>query len=378
MSDVQITQIRVPEDIIHLGIGQPDENLLPVNKLAQAAAHCLGRQNRKILQYGLQQGDETFRDVLARFLSDEYDVDLNPDHLFITGGISHTLELICTMFTRPGDAIIVEEPTYFLALRIFKDHQLKIIGSPMDPNGLMMEALEERIAKHKPVLVYTIPVFHNPCGVTLSDERRQQLLALSRKYDFQIVADEVYQLLAYRSTPPAPLAFYDTSGRVFSLGSFSKILAPGLRLGWIQADPKLLQPFLMRGFLDSGGGMNPFVSAVVKSMIELGLQKEHLEMLKDVYRQRIDAMVPVLNQKAPFLRFSEPRGGYFIWCRLPDGVDAETLLENAEPHKVAFQPGVRFSSTNAQHNFMRLSFAFYGVDKLLRGVERLGEVWRSK
>ena len=374
MSEIQITQVSVPEDVIHLGIGQPDENLLPVDKMALAASHCLGPKNRKILQYGRQQGDGNFRTALARFLTHEYDVTVNPEHLFVTAGISQALDLICALFTRPGDTIIVEEPSYFLALHIFADYQLNIIGTPIDHDGLIIEALEERLEKHKPAFVYTIPVFHNPAGVTLSAARRERLIRLSRKHDFMIVADEVYQLLAYTQTPPPPLATNDSSGRVLSLGSFSKILAPGLRLGWIQADPTLIERFLVRGYLNSGGGLNPFVSSVVNSMIELGLQKEHLDHLRDVYRERIRAMGQALRLKMPFLKFSEPHGGYFIWCQLPDDTDAKDLLAIAETHKVGFQPGIRFSSMNAQRNYLRLSFAYYATDQLVQGVERLRHI----
>ncbi len=378
MSKIQTTQVSVPEDVIHLGIGQPDENLLPVGKIAQAASHCFRLKNRQILQYGQQQGDGNFRITLARFLTHEYDISVNPEHLFITAGTSQALDLICALFTRPGDTIIVEEPSYFLALRIFADYQLNVIGTPVDHNGIIIEALEERLAKHKPVFVYTIPVFHNPTGVTLSAERRKRLIKLSQMHDFLIVADEVYQLLAYTLTPPPPLAANDSSGRILSLGSFSKILAPGLRLGWIQADPVLLERFLARSFLVSGGGLNPFVSSVVNSMIELGLQKEHLHYLRNVYLERIRVMSQALRLKIPFLTFSEPHGGYFIWCRLPDGADTEDLLAIAETHKAGFQPGVRFSSMNALRNYLRLSFAYYANDKLVQGIERLRQVLHSE
>jgi DNA-binding transcriptional MocR family regulator len=185
---------------------------------------------------------------------------------------------------RPGDTVIVEEPSYFLALRIFADYELNIVGTPIDENGLIIEALEEKLTRHKPVLIYTIPAFHNPAGVTLSANRREKLVGLSREYDFFIVADEVYQMLAYTSAPPQPMTYYDTSGRVFSLGSFSKILAPGLRLGWIQAKPSLLEPFITCGYLESGGGLNPFVSSIVNSVIDPDLQKDYLNLIKKIPR----------------------------------------------------------------------------------------------
>ena len=233
MAKVRVVQISVAEGWIDFGIGQPQVDILPLDQLAKAATHRFGQGDRKILQYGMQQGNGNFRISLAEFLSAEYDVPVDPDHLFITAGISQALDQICALHTRPGDTVIVEEPSYFLALRIFCDYELKVISTPIDENGLIIEALEEKLVKHKPVFIYTIPAFHNPAGVTLSTNRREKLVSLGEKYDFLIVADEVYQMLSYTSSPPLPMTYFDTSARVLSLGSFSKILAPGLRLGWI-------------------------------------------------------------------------------------------------------------------------------------------------
>jgi len=374
MPKIQVTQVSVPEGVINYGIGQPHEDLLPIGKMARAASHCLNQGNRSILQYGMQQGAGNFRIALAQFLGQEYGAPVDADHLFITAGISQALDLICSLLTGSGETIFVEEPSYFLALRIFADYKLNIVGIPIDQDGLIIEALEEKLAEQRPVFLYTIPAFQNPAGVTLSAVRREQLVKLSEQYDFLIVADEVYQLLAYTITPPPPMATYDSSDRVISLGSFSKILAPGLRLGWMQSTPALLEPFLVCGFLDSAGGLNPFVSSVVNSMIELGLQQEHLNYLRKVYRDRIVALSGALRQHIPSLTFSEPDGGYFIWSHLPDGTDAEALLAKAEQHKVGFQPGIKFSSMKGLRNYLRFSFAYYDADDLVEGIERLAKV----
>ena len=150
------------------------------------------------------------------------------------------LDLICTLFSKPGDTIFVEEPSYFLALRIFADHGLNVVSLPMDKQGLVIEAIEEYLDREKPVFLYTIPTFHNPSSVTLAADRRARLNQLSREHNFLIVADEVYQLLNYEGAPPSPLAAYIDGNSVISLGSFSKIMAPGLRLGWIQAGGEIL------------------------------------------------------------------------------------------------------------------------------------------
>ena len=376
MAKIQIAQISVPEGWIDFGIGQPHEDALPLEQLAKAAAHRFDQGDRSILQYGMQQGNANFRNALAGFLSTQYEAAVDPDHLFITAGISQALDQICALHTRPGDTVIVEEPSYFLALRIFADYKLNVISTPIDENGLIIEVLEKKLAKHEPVFVYTIPAFQNPTGVTLSENRRKKLVSLAEKYGFLIIADEVYQMLAYTSTPPPPMTYFDTSARVLSMGSFSKILAPGLRLGWVQARPLLLEPLIAAGYLESGGGLNPFVSSVVSSMIELGLQKDYLNFLKKTYRQRMIVLSDELRRQIPALTFSHPHGGYFIWSFLPEGTDSETLLAEANKHQVGFQPGIKFSSAKGLCNYLRFCFAFYGETDLLEGVERLSRVIR--
>ena len=374
MARIQIAQISVPEGWIDFGIGQPHVDILPLEQLAEAATHRFEQGDRNILQYGMQQGNGNFRNTLARFLSAQYEAAVDPEHLFITAGISQALDQICALHTRPGDTVFVEEPSYFLALRIFADHGLNVISTPIDENGLIIGALEEKLVKHKPVFIYTIPSFHNPAGVTLSANRREKLVSLAEKHDFFIVADEVYQMLAYTSTPPPPMTYFDTSARVFSLGSFSKILAPGLRLGWMQAKPSLLEPFIVCGYLDSGGGLNPFVSSIVNSMIELGLQKGYLTFLRKTYHKRMVTLSKALRKHIPELSYTDPDGGYFIWSYLPEGTDLETLLAEAQKHQVGFQPGIKFSSVKGLCNYLRLCFAFYGEADLLEGVERLSRV----
>ncbi|MBW2411371.1 MAG: PLP-dependent aminotransferase family protein [Deltaproteobacteria bacterium] len=374
MAKVQITQVSVPEGWIDFGIGQPQIDILPLDQMAKAAAHRLDLGDHNILQYGMQQGDGNFRITLSQFLSSEYAAPVDPDHLFITAGISQALNQICALHSHPGDAVVVEEPTYFLALRIFTDFKLKIISTPIDENGLIIEALEENLAKYNPAFIYTIPTFHNPAGVTLTADRREKLVSLAEKYNTLVVADEVYQMLAYTSNPPLPMIYYDTSERVLSLGSFSKILAPGLRLGWMQAKPQLLEPFIVCGYLDSGGGLNPFVSSIVNSLIELGLQKDYLNSLRKTYRERMVALSQALRQNIPALQYVDPDGGYFIWSYLPEATDAETLLAEAHQQQVGFQPGIKFSSMGGLRNYLRFCFAYYGHDQLVEGVQRLAAV----
>ncbi|MCA9975249.1 MAG: PLP-dependent aminotransferase family protein, partial [Anaerolineales bacterium] len=253
MVKYRITQIDPAPGQIDLGIGQPGFDLLPLDLLRRAAAQRLQEEGTEWLSYGYEQGDGRFRQALSRLLSRAYHFSVSPADLMVTNGASQGLDLICTLFTQPGNTIFVEEPTYFLALRLFADHGLRVVSIPTTDAGLDVDVLEAALRQHRPVLLYTIPTFQNPSGATMPQAARERLLALSERYGFHIIADEVYQLLRYTAAPPPPLAQFIASERVFSLGSFSKMLAPGLRLGWIQAAPRLLARLTGSGLLDSGG-----------------------------------------------------------------------------------------------------------------------------
>ena len=245
-------------------------------------------------------------EALARFLSEGYGFDVQPDRLFISSGASQALDLICTLFVPPGSTVCVEEPSYFLALNILADHQLRVASLPTDGQGLIVDGLEERLAELRPAMLYLIPAFQNPAGATLPRERRERLVELSRQYDFLIVADEVYHFLNYTGPPPPSFGAYIDGGRVLALGSFSKILAPGLRLGWVQAETALVQRMVLSGLLDSGGGLNPFTSSLVRSVLELDLQRPYLADLHAAYRQRIGHRVAALLIRGAQLRKMRP------------------------------------------------------------------------
>jgi len=378
LQTIQTTQLDIPPGMIHLGIGQPDPSLLPLALMKNAAEHRLDHDDGSLLAYGAESGDGYFRLALSKFLTEHYHTPVDADDLFVTAGASQGLDLICTLFTKPGDTIFVEEPSYFLALDIFRDHGLNIIGLPMDEDGLMVEALEEGLTQHHPAFLYCIPTFHNPSSITLSAVRRERLVQLSQAHNLLIVADEVYHLLPYDSPPPQPLADYTHTGTILSMGSFSKILAPGLRLGWIQANQTLLQQLVKSGLLQSGGGLNPFTSKLVQSALELGLQRDHLVKLKTVYGQRKEFLSAALRQNlGSFVDFSKPGGGFFIWLRLPEPIDAEALLSEARRHQVGFQPGTRFSSGRGLKNYIRVCFSFYDTPELETAAGRLADVLKN-
>lgn len=365
------SQVNTPPGVIDLGAGNPPFSLLPVDLLHDAAQACFSHRDPAFLQYGAEQGDGYTRLALAGFLSRNLGLPVDPGNLFITSGISNALDLLCTLFTRAGDTIFVEEPSYFLALRIFTDHGLKVVSIDTDEDGLVIESLEEKLREHQPKFLYVIPTYQNPSGHTLTEERRARLVDLARKHDFLILADEVYHFLHYESPPPKALAAWTEDPHVLSLGSFSKILAPGLRLGWIQAHAEKIQKLSGCGLLDSGGGLNPFTSAIVREVIESGGLAQNIERLKDIYRSKLKVMDAALRRELPELTWKIPQGGYFFWVRLPRGLDAAELNQKAMENKLIFRPGVRFSSRDGLRDYFRLSFVFYEPEEIEEGIVRL-------
>jgi DNA-binding transcriptional MocR family regulator len=212
----------------------------------------------------------------------------------------------------------------------------------------------------------------------MTPDRRQRLVELSRKRNFLIVADEVYHFLTYNEPVPPPLASFLAEGAVLSLGSFSKILAPGLRLGWIQAAPSLLRPLTESGLLDSGGGLNPFTSALVLSAIQNGLLDSHIEQLRTEYGLRLQAMTEAVGAElAGQVSFVLPGGGFFLWLRLADGRDSKALLGTARKHRTSFVPGSAFSARQELQDRLRLSFSYHPPEVLREGVQRLGKALRK-
>lgn len=369
---------RPPPGTVNFGVGQPSDDLLPVDLMREAASAFLSAAQPRQLNYGEREGDPLFRTALADFLGPEYRQAVAPDSLFLTAGNSQALDFVCSVFTRPGDTVIVEEPSYFLAFRIFEDHGLNIVSVPVDRDGMDIDSLESVLTRIKPSLVYTIPSFNNPAGISMSAGRRSRLADLSREHGFIVAADEVYQLLWFEQPPPPAMGTLIDQGNVLSLGSFSKILAPGLRLGWIQCGTALRERILDSGVVNSGGSFNHFTSLVVREVLASGSQQDLLEHLRASYAARAAAMQEALQEHlAGLARWSRPGGGYFFWLELTSGRDTAALREKAPSYQVGFQPGVNFSCRGTLGHCMRLSFAHYGENDIRQGVARLDRLLRT-
>ncbi len=370
LSTLQTLQTVIPPGVIDLGAGEPQMDLLPLDLIRNAANHRLTGEEKEFLQYGAEQGDGYFRVALAGFLSRQYGFSVTHESLFTTAGTSSALALICALFTQPGDTIFVEEPTYFLVFHLFADHGLKLVPIQTDEKGLIVEDLIRALKETRPKFLYIVPTHQNPGGCSLSQERRDTLVELAREHNFLIVADEVYHLLSYTQPPPRSFGAFINSGHVLALGSFSKILAPGLRLGWLQTDPVIMQKIISCGVLDSGGGMNPFTSAIVRSLIDIGGLDDHLSRLQEILGNRIQTMSRLLQKYLPQAQFNTPHGGYFFWVKFP-GMDTRDLRVRAKTKHIDLRPGVLFSSRGELADRCRLSVSYYDEAQIEEGILRL-------
>ena len=274
-TEIQYGQYVVPpgETMVNFGVGQPSNQLLPLDIIMKGMYENMEITNPALLQYGDIPGYFQFRQSLAKYLESKYNESVSPNDLFTVTGVTGGLSLVCSLLARTGTIIYVEEPTYFLAINIFKEFNLVISPIPICEDGVDIDILENELKKDNSYtglkLFYTIPTFHNPTSYTMSEEKRKKLGILSNDYNLVIIADEVYQLLYFNDEdkPPKPLCYYGEN--IISIGSFSKILAPSLRLGWIQTSPKYIKILSNSAQLDSSGGLNPFISSIVHKIIDV-------------------------------------------------------------------------------------------------------------
>ena len=366
--------------VIEFRSGHPDLALLPAAGLLHATRIVLEREPRQALSYGAEQGPACLIRQLCDWMERGEGAAPPYEQVMITGGSSQAMDMLCMLLTQPGDLALVQSPTYYLALRVLRDHQLELLPIPSDDHGIRVDALEEKLnylqsQGRKARLLYLVSTFNNPSGVTLKAERRKGLAALAQRYGLIVVEDDVYHELWYDSPSPPSLYSLVPAGPVVRLGSFSKILAPGLRLGWMLASPEIVQRCTKSGLLDSGGGLGHFTAHVVAAFIELGLLDEQVETLRTKYQQRRDLLIKALENHLPEeCHWLKPGGGFFVWLRLPPGVDSSAFLPIAEAAGVSFVPGALFHADGGGERYCRLNFTMVSTDELEEGARRLGAV----
>jgi len=380
---VMLTQFFAAPGVIDLAWGHPDPLLLRADLVAQAAAAALRRYGPDALGYGVSAGPPPLLDWLRAHLGRIDGRVPEPAELMITAGVSQGLEMTISMLTRPGDAVLVPIPTYHLALRILREHPVRIVPVATDRDGPLPDAVAKAAAQAlaegaRPRLLYTVPTSGNPTGITVPVERRRALVAAAAACGVTIVEDDVYRELAYDAPAPPSLWSLAAPGGVVRLGSFSKTLAPGLRLGWLTADAATVTRFVDGGLIDSGGGVAHFAAMVVSELTTSGAYEANLASLRASLSARRDALVAALRVHAPDVAFADPPGGYFLWLRLPDGVGARDLLPTAERHGVSYLPGDAFTAgTDLGRHHLRLAFTRYPTDDLVEAARRLGAALRS-
>ena len=378
--------ISIPEGVIDLGWGHPSPRLHPTESLARISQSVLGQQSAVPLQYGAVQGFGPLLESLAGYLSTQetYGGAISPESLFLTAGASAAIDLATTLYATAGDTVVVEEPTYYLIEQIFVDHGLNVVGVPTDADGLDTDALAGLLASGgfpTPRLLYTIPTYQNPNGSVLPLRRRRHLIELAQRYGFTIIADEVYQLLNYGAPPPPPMAVLDDSpdGCAISLGSFSKILSPGMRLGWVHASPGVVRRFVDSGVAASGGGLSHFSATLAHAALEMGMLQDHIDTLRQVYGQRHDDVAHLLRSEfADSVEFTPPGGGYFYWLTLRGDINTDSLLTRAREAGVSYRPGTAFSASGGFTDALRISISLYESDELAEGIHRLADALRTQ
>jgi len=374
LPDIQFVQ---RPGIIEFGWGHLAAELLPDTELLHAATWVLSRDAYPALTYGFAQGPGRLLALLAERLA------VPETELMITGGTSQALDMLCKQLTKPGDVVLVEAPTYHLALRIFRDYGLRFVTVPGDQQGLhvtavttlvkMLRSRGERVA-----FLYLVPSFNNPSGVTLNAERRAELARLALALDLTVIEDEAYAELWYDAPPPPPIASFAPGGSLIRLGSFAKVLAPGLRLGWMQAPASLIQRCVHAGMLDSGGGVNHFTAHVVWALLQAGDFEPHVLHLRAALRARRDTLLAALARAMPAgVTWRPPLGGFFVWLRAPSTIDTTALLTHAEAAGVSYIPGERFYAGGGGRNELRLAFSMLPPDDLVEGARRLGQVLKQ-
>ncbi|HEY3375507.1 MAG TPA: PLP-dependent aminotransferase family protein [Candidatus Aquicultor sp.] len=373
----ELLAVTARPDIISFGGGLPDTRMFPMHQIVEATQHVMEREGPAALQYGPSEGHEPLkRHIVA--LMDELNVDVGIDDLIVTDGAQQALELLAKIFISKGDIIIVEAPSYVGALQAFSGYEPNVIAIPLDDDGmridLLTETLEKLSADGKRVkFVYTIPNFQNPAGVTMSEERRHELLALSGQYRFLVIEDDPYGKLRFEGEAQPAMRSMDEN--VIYLGTFSKIFAPGMRLGWIIA-PKAILEKIINAKQAANLCTSSFVQHVTEEYMSSFDWRANTEMLTGVYRERRDAMLRALEEYLPEgAIWTRPSGGLFIWATLPDGLDSgEMLAEAIREAKVAYIPGAACYFKNGPTHSMRLNFSYCTPDVIDEGVKRLGVV----
>jgi 2-aminoadipate transaminase len=368
-------------EVISFAGGLPAAEYFPVERFQEACRHVLETQSHYALQYGPTEGYAPLREMIAERLC-RYNIRATADNVLLTSGSQQALSLIGMLLINPGDNVLVEEPTYLGALQAFNVFQASYVGVPTDDDGICIEQVPAAI-RHGAKFMYILPNFQNPAGVTISYPRREELIRLSQAHGIPIVEDDPYGALRFEGEHLKPLVVIDAemaaqngasyTGNVIYLSTFSKTLAPGLRVAWVVAPPEVISKLVQ--LKQSADLHSPtFNQMVIHEVAKDGFIDEHVKKLREVYRDRRDAMLAGLDRyMPPEVQWTHPDGGLFLWVHFPDGVNVRTLFDEAVRRDVAFVPGDCFFTTPNPPPTARLNFSCMNEDRIIEGIRRLSD-----
>ncbi len=366
----EILKLALQPDIISFAGGMPASELFLLREFEEACRYVLTHDGARALQYGTTEGYPPLRQYLVEKVQ-KYGVPAEQENILITNGSQQALDLIGKMFINPGDVILTEGPTYLGAIQSLRAYQARFVTVPLDEDGIQTDKLEEVLEHHPVKFIYVLPNFHNPAGVTMTLERRLRLVELAAKYGVFIVEDDPYGELRFEGEDVAPLVVLHKEN-VLYLSTFSKTLAPGIRLGWIVAPSKIIAKLVQ---LKQGSDLHTstFIQMVAHDICRRDILRNHVKTIREVYRERRDAMLAAMEKHfPPGITWIRPQGGLFLWVQLPEHVNASELLNVARQEKVAFVPGRAFYPDEGGKSTMRLTFASATPEKIEEGIERLG------
>ncbi len=376
---LRLMELADDSDMISFAGGFPSPETYPLKEIRESFLEVLDSQGRDALSYSATSGYLPLRKKLAKRMNDQYNTMLTAEEVIITSGSQQALDMSGMLFIDKGDIILCETPSYLGALNIFKAYGAEFLAVPTDSEGMIPEALEERVKEYRNriKLAYVIPDFQNPTCRCWTAKRRKEFMSIMQDYDIAILEDSAYSDIAYEEMERPPLISLDVKGQVINCGSFSKIFCPGFRVAWICAKKQMIEKYmLLKPSIDLSS------SSINQRMIDVYMEKfsleDHINEVIELYKKRRDLAIETMKTSFPqCVEFDLPKGGLFVWIRLPEGKNTRTLLERALLKKVAFVPGGSFYTTKGKENEIRLNYSNMSEERIVKGIQILGEVMKE-
>lgn len=372
----EILKFTADPSVISFAAGNPAPEAFPVEAISQISADILKNNPIGALQYSISEGYTPLRENIKKVMLSQEEIVKEYDDLIVVSGAQQGIELSCKVLCNPGDTIICENPSFIGSLNAFKSYEVDLVGVEIEEGGISLTALEQALQQHQHVkFIYLIPNFQNPSGTTMSLEKRKAVLQLAEQYDVMIVEDNPYGELRFAGEHIPSIKSLDTTGRVIYCGSFSKVLSPGLRVGFVVAVKEFLQKIVVCKQC-SDVHSNIFAQMICNEFLQTCDYRQHIAKLKEIYRHKCGLMLSEIEKQFHNkITYTRPEGGLFIWCTLPEGVDMMSFCSTAVQNKVAVVPGSAFlPSDDYQTQSFRLNYSTPTDENIIKGIEILGQL----